>query len=393
MNTLLTHDPALLPPKVYIRKFPESLKPRQFQGIPGIACTSNGTLWATWYGGGNNEGPDNYIMLASCPEGDQWSEPWLVVRHDHPQVRAFDPTLWVDPQGRLWLFWAQTEVGRKMGDTQNDGDGAPNTNSIWDGRGGVWGICCENPIEQPDVWQPPHRFCHGIMMNKPTVDDQGNWLLPASIWNLKPFDPAIPQTQRGPTVTICDPSTMKSQMMATPGHVPDLVFDEHHVVPLTDGRWAMWIRTLNSQWQGAVSYSSDRGKSWSDATLCNITCPNSRFYVGRLHSGALLLISHQISEKVRNFQGKWPTRSHLTAWVSDDEGQTWIGELLIDEREEVSYPDVAMADDGTIHVIYDYQRYKSRQILHVALTEEQIRSGDHPVAIHVVNQATCPLDA
>ncbi|MAX24626.1 MAG: hypothetical protein CMJ19_08995 [Phycisphaeraceae bacterium] len=392
MNTPNVNDPALLAPKVYIRQFPDTLKPRQFQGIPGIACTSDQTLWATWYGGGNNEGPDNYIMLANCPKDGQWSEPWLIVRHDVPNVRAFDPTLWVDPQGRLWLFWAQTEVGRKLGDSQNDGDGAPDTNSIWDGRGGVWGICCENPTQQPEVWQEPHRFCHGIMMNKPTVDEAGNWLMPASIWNLKPYDPAIDESQRGPTVTICDGKTLDAQMQATPGHVPDLVFDEHHVLTMKDGRWGMWIRTLSDQRLGAVSYSSDRGKSWSDAQLCSIPCPNSRFYVGRLKSGALLLISHHITDTVRQSDNKWPARSHLTAWVSDDEGQTWLGELLIDEREQVSYPDVDIADDGTIHVIYDYQRYKDRQILYVALTEDHIRQGNTPVTINVVNQATCPLD-
>ena len=148
----------------------------------------------------------------------------------------------------------------------------------------------------------------------------------------------------------------------------------------------MWIRTKSKKWQGAVSYTSDRGKTWTDAQLCNIPSPNSRFYVGRLTSGALLLVSHQITDKMRNDSGNWPARSHLTAWLSDDEGQTWIGNLLIDEREQVSYPDVDQAADGTVHIIYDFDRYGAKQILHVQLTEQQIREGVANIKPDIVNQ-------
>jgi hypothetical protein len=49
-------------------------------------------------------------------------------------------------------------------------------------------------------------------------------------------------------------------------------------------------------------------------------------------------------------------RSHMTAFVSDDDGATWKGGLLLDERES-SYPDGAQAEDGTLFIIYDHQRY------------------------------------
>lgn len=48
---------------------------RPFQGIPGIARTPGGRLWATWYGGGDDEGPENYVMLASsADDGRTWSQ-------------------------------------------------------------------------------------------------------------------------------------------------------------------------------------------------------------------------------------------------------------------------------------------------------------------------------
>ena len=49
-------------------------------------------------------------------------------------------------------------------------------------------------------------------------------------------------------------------------------------------------------------------------------------------------------------------REKLVAFVSDDEGQTWQGGLMLDEREKVTYPDGVQADDGTIYIIYDYNR-------------------------------------
>jgi hypothetical protein len=49
-------------------------------------------------------------------------------------------------------------------------------------------------------------------------------------------------------------------------------------------------------------------------------------------------------------------RSHMTVFVSDDDGATWKGGLLLDERES-SYPDGIQAEDGTLFIIYDHQRY------------------------------------
>jgi sialidase-1 len=49
-------------------------------------------------------------------------------------------------------------------------------------------------------------------------------------------------------------------------------------------------------------------------------------------------------------------RSHMTALVSDNDGATWKGGLLLDERES-SYPDGVQTEDGTLFIIYDHQRY------------------------------------
>src|SRR5690606_9199102 len=104
----LNNDLALQPPTVTIGDAPAGLEPRYFQGIPSVQATPGGRLWATWYGGGDNENVHNYVMVATSEDaGQSWTEPWLWVSFDG-NARLYDPALWLDPRGRLWLYWAQT---------------------------------------------------------------------------------------------------------------------------------------------------------------------------------------------------------------------------------------------------------------------------------------------
>lgn len=81
---------------------------RPFKGIPGIARAPDGRLWVTWYAGGTDEGPENYVALVSSgDDGRTWSEINTVI--DPPgEVRAYDPVVWIDPMGELWWFYAQS---------------------------------------------------------------------------------------------------------------------------------------------------------------------------------------------------------------------------------------------------------------------------------------------
>ena len=68
-------------------------------------------------------------------------------------------------------------------------------------------------------------------------------------------------------------------------------------------------------------------------------------------------------------------RDYLTAFISEDDGKTWKYELLLDERCQVSYPDFAIAPDGFIYAIYDYNRYSDKEILIAKFTEEDVLAG------------------
>ena len=68
-------------------------------------------------------------------------------------------------------------------------------------------------------------------------------------------------------------------------------------------------------------------------------------------------------------------RVQLSAWLSDDDGQSWRGGLVLDERQGVSYPDGFQAPDGTIFFSYDRNRATDGEILLARFTEDDILAG------------------
>jgi hypothetical protein len=62
----------------------------------------------------------------------------------------------------------------------------------------------------------------------------------------------------------------------------------------------------------------------------------------------------------------------LSAWLSEDDGKTWKGGLVIDERKGISYPDGFQAPNGTLYISYDRNRSTDGEILLARFTEEDI---------------------
>ena len=65
-------------------------------------------------------------------------------------------------------------------------------------------------------------------------------------------------------------------------------------------------------------------------------------------------------------------RCKLSAWLSADEGRTWQGGLMLDERQGVSYPDGFQAPDGTIYISHDRNRSTDGEILMARFTEVDV---------------------
>ncbi len=314
---------------------------RAFQGIPSLAVSDGGRLWATWYAGKTpKEDENNYVVLSTSGDGGAtWKEVLVVDPDGDGPVRAYDPELWIAPDGKLRLIWAQA-IG-------HEGTVA-----------GVWFLETDAPESEEPAWGTPRRITDGIMMCKPTVLSTGEWALPASTWRATDHSARmIISTDAGETWSLRGACNVPQ---------PDRAFDEHMFVERRDG--SIWL-LARTRYGIGESISTDRGVTWPELTPSKIAHPSARFFIRRLNSGNLLLVKHGPIET--------PTkRSHLTAYLSADDGATWIGGLMLDEREGVSYPDGQQTEDGTIRIIYDRDRTGAREILMATFEEEDVVSGE-----------------
>lgn len=323
---------------------------RMHQGIPSIERAKNGRLWATWYGGGLGEDQHNFVMLAtSGDDGRSWSPLKLVIDPDGSgPVRAFDPCLWHDPQGRLWLFWSQKDAASMHN----------------------FAIRTDDATVETPAWTEPRRISAGVMLNKPTVLSSGEWLMPTCIWRDDLSSRILRSTDQG--------ASFEQIGGATIPKYEDRNGDENMIIERRDGSLWMLVRTGYGLGE---SFSKDRGKTWTDVAPSGIEHAESRFFIRRLASGSLLMVRHAGT-----------ARSHLTAYLSDDDGRTWGKGLLIDERGGVSYPDAIEGPPGEIRLIYDYNRKTvEKHILMTVFREEDVRRGSFSEqARHrvIVNQAT-----
>ncbi len=327
--------------------------------IIGMDRTPKGRVWGCWTGTGDKK--DGYFLLATSDDaGTTWSKPRLAVgARTEPEQKlsgALVGNLWSDPKGRLWLFFDQ-----QLGDPQK--------------RITNWFIRCDDPDAAEPVWSEPVQFAEGCTLNKPTVLKNGDWLLPVSDWQKKTarvfasIDEGITWKERGSL------------------QFPDWEFDEHMTVELRDGRLWMLARTKGQPFE---SFSSDGGKTWSQprqaATVQNV---NARFFLRRLKSGRILLVKNGSPTE------RLAKRSHMSAYLSDDDGQTWKGGLLLDERNAVSYPDGFESPDGLLHILYDWNRHTDAEILMAKFREEDVLATkivSHDAKLRMLaNKASLPV--
>jgi len=363
--------PELIEPAI-IADSDWALKPTRVQANPGaehrpeagdftmsmgIERTPKGRLWVSWFAGDDSR--DAHILLAKSDDGgDTWSDPlFLVDPEPSPsglRQRALVGNLWTDPAGRLWLFF---DKGLRF----------------FDGRAGVWACHCDRPDDAEPEWSTPVRIWHGATLNKPTVLSNGDWLLPISLWQREYMRNDFPATSA--LYRELDPYRMANVFVSRDlgatwerrGGVlaNGRQYDEQMILERKDGSLLMYLRTNDGI---AETESFDRGRSWTAPEPSRLPHVSARIFVRRLASGRVLLVKHGELER------KPAHRSHLTAYLSEDDGHSWSGGLVLDERMDVSYPDGFQAPDGTIWIAYDRKRVNG-EILLATFREEDILRG------------------
>ena len=335
---------------------------RQFQGCPTLAVTRGGRIYLGWYSGGTREPHmKNYnLLIYSDDAGASWSEPLLIIPSSKEKfVHALDIQLWVDPRGRLHVFWVQnnTEYEPEVLPEAVPGQPAVAVDGYYfaDFRHACWEIISENPDAKDPEFSHPRCIDIGFLRCKPAVLKNGTWLN----FNYDQID-----ERYGYSISLDEGKSYTryygGKKLATP-------FDETMAYEMLDGKVRMLARSTLGKI--AESFSSDGGMSWSEPRLSDIVAPNTRFFVSRTPSGRVMLVAND-DEKIRK---------NMTVYLSEDDGESWKYKQCIDERVSVSYPDADFYG-GKIFLTYDRERTGAKEILFTSFTEDDIINGTIPKA-------------
>ncbi len=327
-------------------------KKRIWQGIPSIERTKNGRIFVTFYSGGIKEQIGNYCLLLTGDESGNFSEPIAAAMPDDG-YRFYDPCLWIDPDGRLWFTW-----------------------SVYPDDA-LWAVVCDDPDTDELKFGEAFVVGHNVMMNKPIVLESGEWVFPVAVWkegSVSVRNQVFCGLKSGAFayVTKDHGKTFEKRGGAD---IPERNYDEHMILEQNDHSLTVFVRQMHGQGIGTAR-SYDGGYTWTEVRSNALEGPGSRFHIRRLPSGRILLINHYDFTK----------RNNLTALLSEDDGRTWRYKLLLDARNDVSYPDVTLDNDGNIYVVYDRERgafkrnlddalSSAREILMAKIREEDIVSG------------------
>ncbi len=316
---------------------------RRWQGIPAIERAANGRLWCAFYSGGEKEPhPNNFVLITSRnSDGKPWSEPKIIVAGEG-ETRVYDPALWHDPEGKLWLFYNRANTREKE-----------------------FSVCAvtaeDSPSDAPE-WSGQRIVELGVpfafRLNKPIVISSGEWVLPVT-WAETAPEGWFPESSQLQGVAISADKGVSWKLYGGVKAPPWAL--ENMVVELSGGRLWMLIRAGGGMlWE---SFSSDAGRTWSEGIPGGIVNPATRFFISRISSGRLLLIN--------TFDRK--ERKGLKASISAADDETcFAGGIELDPRDNVSYPDAVEDGEGNIYAVHDCDRYGTGEIILNAFTEKEV---------------------
>ena len=334
-----------VPPHIIRPDAAHALATRRHEGVPSLAVSPKGRFWAVWYAGPTaGEDHHNYLVLTSSTDGGRtWAEKWILDPDFEGPRRAFDSELWIAPDGKLRWTWTDRR-GTVSSDASFD--------QLW--------MATLDP-ETGDVVEAPRQIAKGVMMNKPTVLRDGTWIFPVAQWWTSESSGCWASKDGGRTFVKRGGVTLPRA---------NRLYDEHTILERRDGTLVCYIRGQNGPhnalWEAE---SKDGGFTWGAPRLSKPGNLSSRTFVTKLADGRWLMVKHGGFGKV------YARRKNLTALVSEDEGRTWWGGLLLDGRTECSYPDGVQLPDGSVVVVSDYNRVREREISFVRINPDDIVPG------------------
>ncbi|NJB84280.1 alpha-L-fucosidase [Lewinella marina] len=281
-------------------------------------------LLVAWFGG-SHEGAKDVGIYASNREGGSWSEPRQLVTPlvtEGDTLPCWNPVLYRSLGGKLYLFY-------KVGKNPREWFGAMLTS---DDDGAQWSA----PRYLPDGFLGPIR-------NKPIEPEPGVLLCGSSTENpttdawrvhLEQYNESAGSWER---IAVPNPQDFE---------IIQPTFLQH-------GGDTLQILCRSKHDRLVSSWSYDKGNNWTEADTVAVPNSNSGVDAVTLASGDFLLVNNPLP-RGKNW---WNGRSVLDVEWSTD-GLEWqsLFDLERHAEGEYSYPAIIQAADGTVHVVYTYDR-------------------------------------
>ncbi len=320
-----------------------------------IVESSPGRFLAAWFAGTYEGHADTAIWLARCDRGT-WEQPVKIA--DEPDVSHWNPVLFRDRAGTVWLFY---KVGTPI--------------SVWTGV----------HIKSADggkTWSPPVMLPSGLIgptKNKPITLSNGDIVCGSSnetwqswaCWVEISSDGGSSWKRCGPLVAPGSERYVSgskkilsavwdeaNRRLILPQHFSGVI--QPTVWEYAPGRVKMLMRSTQRVGCVCSSISEDYGRTWSPVDRTEVPNPNSGLDAVRLGDGRVVLACNPVPEG----------RSPLSLLVSEDNGVTWRHRIDLEKDPgEYSYPAIIQAEDGRVHVVATYNR---EQIFHYVVETHEL---------------------
>lgn len=353
---------------------------------PSIVETPQGNLLACWFHGQGERKDNTLVILASSQRkgSNNWSAPFLLA--DNKNLPDQNPTLFIDPQKRLWLFWISSLDNEVRGhflkyriSTDYEGDGPPK----WDWQDSL--VAFPKDLEKTYVEAVDRMLAEGKLPKRDIPYFKGNQKLASEkLWHRIGWMPRQPPIMLSESrmmlglysdVWDCSLMAFTDDAGATWEFSKPMILSSFlNVQPaLVRKRNGALVAFMRDEPRVRRAESNDGGMNWTEDPL-DLPCPGSSVAAIPLQNGNWLLATNDADG-----------RHTLRLYLSDDEGRTWKWSRAIEQFEKKQgsgqYPTLIQAANGDIHIVYTHDNVaefgpKMRTIKHVRFNEAWIRAGN-----------------
>ena len=356
-----------------------------------IVETPEGDLLACWFHGhGERNSDDVQVSGARKRNGEtSWSTPFVMA--DTPDLPDCNPVLFVDPRGKLWLFWITVQDNEWGGSllkyrvaSSFSKDGPPE----WEWQDVIH---CR-PVDLDPVFfdalaEAETKYAGILKSNDGLRNDieqikvRGKEKLVQRLGWMTRLHPIMLSDSRMmlglySDVFNCSLAAFtedwgKTWQFSKPIVSAELGNIQPSFVKKSSGSVVAFMRDNGFPNQIRRAESLDRGVSWGTIDTMEIPNPGSSLECIALSNGHWVLVCNDTKSG----------RHIVSAYLSDDEGATWTWKRRLEDFQpgegSGAYPSLIQARDGSLHCTYSYVRkeVEGSTIKHVTFNEEWITIG------------------